>query len=196
MMEERVLEAAKKEFLEMGYQKASLRHMCAEAGVTTGTIYSRYGGKDELLQALIQPFLEEIEKMQKDRSEEMVELVKRGQFGSIWHNTEKDLRTWMVLFAKHADEVKLLSRCGGSKYENYLVEMCEKEVAANYEVMAYLRKRGLIRSLPDETTLTMLLHTYYLSFLEPILKDYTPAQLNAYGKVLVKLYNWRIVFNS
>lgn len=195
-MEDKVLEAAKKEFLEMGYQKASLRHICAEAGVTTGTVYSRYGGKDELLEALIRPFLEAVEEMQHARREEMVEHVKRGQFSTVWHNTERDLKTWMGLFAEHADAVKLIHGGEGSKYEHFLREMCEREAEANYEIMAYLKKRGLIRSLPEKETLAMLLHTYYLSFWEPILKDYSAAELNAYGKVLVKLYNWRIVFNS
>ena len=195
-MDDKVLEAAREEFLEVGYPKASLRRICAQAGVTTGTIYSRFGGKDELFEAVIDLFLKEIDKMQEARSEEMVAQVKRGQFGSVWHNTEKDLRTFMVLFANHADEVKMLGNCEGSKYENYIFEMCEREVEANYDVMAFLRKRGLIRSLPEKETLSMLLHAYYMAFLEPIQKGYTEAELAAYGKVLAKLYNWRIVFNS
>lgn len=42
---EKVELCAKKEFLEKGYVDASLRTIAAEAGTTTGTIYSRYGGK-------------------------------------------------------------------------------------------------------------------------------------------------------
>ena len=45
---EKVELCAKKEFLEKGYVDASLRTIAAEAGTTTGTIYSRYGGKEGL----------------------------------------------------------------------------------------------------------------------------------------------------
>ena len=34
-----LLECAKREFLEKGYMKASLRNICKEAGVTTGALY-------------------------------------------------------------------------------------------------------------------------------------------------------------
>ena len=36
---ERLLACAKKEFVEKGYAKASLRAICREAGVTTGALY-------------------------------------------------------------------------------------------------------------------------------------------------------------
>jgi len=34
-----LLECAKREFLEKGYMKASLRNICKAAGVTTGALY-------------------------------------------------------------------------------------------------------------------------------------------------------------
>jgi len=49
---EKVELCAKKEFLEKGYVDASLRTIAAEAGTTTGTIYSRYGGKEGLFSAI------------------------------------------------------------------------------------------------------------------------------------------------
>ena len=50
---------AKKEFLEKGYVDASLRTIAAEAGTTTGTIYSRYGGKEGLFSAIVEPVAKE-----------------------------------------------------------------------------------------------------------------------------------------
>lgn len=40
---EKIETCAKKEFLDKGYVDASLRTIAAEAGTTTGSIYSRYG---------------------------------------------------------------------------------------------------------------------------------------------------------
>lgn len=45
---ERILACAKEEFLEKGFSEASLRSIAAKADTTTGSIYSRYGGKEEL----------------------------------------------------------------------------------------------------------------------------------------------------
>lgn len=42
---ERLLAAAKDEFLKYGYRGASLRRIAAVAGVTTGAIYGCFGSK-------------------------------------------------------------------------------------------------------------------------------------------------------
>jgi len=50
---EALIEAAKKEFLEKGYNKASLRTICAKAGVTTGALYFFFENKAELFAAIV-----------------------------------------------------------------------------------------------------------------------------------------------
>lgn len=49
---EKIETCAKKEFLDKGYVDVSLRTIAAEAGTTTGSIYSRYGGKEGLFRPL------------------------------------------------------------------------------------------------------------------------------------------------
>lgn len=48
-----LLEAAKAEFLENGYEKASLRKICGRAGVTTGALYFFFKNKSELFECLV-----------------------------------------------------------------------------------------------------------------------------------------------
>ena len=50
---ERILACAKEEFLEKGFSEASLRSIAAKADTTTGSIYSRYGGKEELFGEIV-----------------------------------------------------------------------------------------------------------------------------------------------
>ena len=47
-----ILEAGRKEFMEYGYEKASLRRIAKEASVTTGAIYGYFAGKEALFAAL------------------------------------------------------------------------------------------------------------------------------------------------
>lgn len=55
---ERILACAKEEFLEKGFSEASLRSIAAKADTTTGSIYSRYGGKEELFGEIVEPAAE------------------------------------------------------------------------------------------------------------------------------------------
>ena len=44
----RIMESAKEEFLQKGFLDASLQEICKKAGVTTGALYKRFKGKEEL----------------------------------------------------------------------------------------------------------------------------------------------------
>ena len=55
-----LLECAKKEFLEKGYMKASLRNICKEAGVTTGALYFFFKDKEDLLAELVEEPLRQL----------------------------------------------------------------------------------------------------------------------------------------
>src|SRR3954454_18038481 len=49
---EGLLEAAARVFARRGYQRASVDEIAAEAGFTTGAVYSNFAGKEELFLAL------------------------------------------------------------------------------------------------------------------------------------------------
>ena len=49
----RLLSAAKKVFLKKGFEMASLAEICQTAGVTTGALYKRYSGKEELFAEVV-----------------------------------------------------------------------------------------------------------------------------------------------
>jgi AcrR family transcriptional regulator len=53
-----LIEAARTVFLRRGFHRASLDEISAEAGYTTGAVYSRFGGKDELLLAVLDDHIE------------------------------------------------------------------------------------------------------------------------------------------
>ena len=50
---EQILSCAMTEFLEKGYTDASLRDIAAKAGTTTGSIYTRFGDKEGLFEAIV-----------------------------------------------------------------------------------------------------------------------------------------------
>jgi AcrR family transcriptional regulator len=53
-----LVEAARTVFLRRGFHGASLDEISAEAGYTTGAVYSRFGGKDELFLAVMDEHLQ------------------------------------------------------------------------------------------------------------------------------------------
>lgn len=56
-LDDKITSAAIKEFSEHGFQKASINKIAAQAGVTTGAIYTRYKNKDVLFSGLLHNIL-------------------------------------------------------------------------------------------------------------------------------------------
>ena len=54
----KLLESAKKEFLEKGFMNASLRTIAANAGVTTGAMYRHFKDKNAFFCALVDDAIE------------------------------------------------------------------------------------------------------------------------------------------
>jgi AcrR family transcriptional regulator len=52
---EALLKSAEQEFLAHGFHDASLRRISAESGVSTNSIYTRFGDKAGLFETLVKP---------------------------------------------------------------------------------------------------------------------------------------------
>lgn len=57
---EKIIAVAKQEFLEKGYVYASLRIIASAAGTSTNSIYVRFGDKEGLFSAIVEPVLNEM----------------------------------------------------------------------------------------------------------------------------------------
>lgn len=60
---ERILECAMEEFLEKGYTDASLRTIAEKAETSTNSIYVRFGDKEGLFSAIVEPVVNEMKEM-------------------------------------------------------------------------------------------------------------------------------------
>lgn len=71
----RLIQAAKEEFLEKGYSKASLRTICSKAGVTTGALYFFFENKEDLFNAIVSGPLAELKTIVREHfKEDMVSM--------------------------------------------------------------------------------------------------------------------------
>ena len=59
----KIIDAAKQEFLEKGYKEASLRHIALRAHMTVGNLYRYFDSKEDLNNKICEPCLLEIESL-------------------------------------------------------------------------------------------------------------------------------------
>ena len=80
----RILESARKEFVKHGFEKSSLKAICDGAGVTTGALYKRYKGKEELFCAVVEQTVAEL----------YAEARRRGDLDPASMTDEQLIRAW------------------------------------------------------------------------------------------------------
>ena len=105
---QKLIDSAKKEFLEKGYTKASLRSICADAGVTTGALYFFFENKEDLFAAIVDPPL-------------------KGLKGILFQHFKDDLEEMSRIESLDGidmDHSEISDRIVGYIYDNYEASCC------------------------------------------------------------------------
>ena len=66
---DKILKVAKKEFLANGFEKTSIRDIGKIIGISSTALYRHFENKEDIFTTLLEPMLEDIEKMFESREE-------------------------------------------------------------------------------------------------------------------------------
>ncbi|MBQ4521763.1 MAG: TetR/AcrR family transcriptional regulator [Lachnospiraceae bacterium] len=115
---ELLMEVAAKEFLNYGFQKASLRKICEKAGVTTGALYFFFKNKEDLFSQLVSGAISELKGL--------ISTVAEDEMKGKKSSSDVDQEIMKFLW-KHKIEVQLLlEKSKGTKYEHFKEEVQQK----------------------------------------------------------------------
>ncbi len=117
---EKLIECARREFLEKGFAKASLRKITSDAGLTTGAVYFFFGDKNGLLEGVVGEALGQLTAVLEEHFREDIESAPgnyQHQDGDHDQLTEK---LTDVIYDNYDEMRILLDRSAGSKYEGFI----------------------------------------------------------------------------
>lgn len=112
---ELLLEAGRREFLEKGFEKASLRKICEKAGVTTGAVYFFFENKEDLFCQIVEPALAQMGKLEAELSSTELNDISAGP--------DMDKRLMEFLWNHNEEAQLLLERSAGTRYANFKNEI-------------------------------------------------------------------------
>ncbi len=124
----KLIESAKKEFIEKGYMKASLRNICKDAGLTTGAMYFFFKDKDELFESIVGGPLIELENTIKAHfslEAAMDRNINSFTPQDLEDDYEAALSILSVLYRYKEEYVLVMENAAGSKYENIVDHFVE-----------------------------------------------------------------------
>ena len=135
--------SALEEFLDKGFQGASLRQIVKSAGVTTGAFYGYFSSKEALFASIVEPHAAALMGRFMQAQTSFAELPESEQPAHMGVESSDCLR-WMVEYiCRHREPVKLLlCRSEGTSYEHFVHNMVEVEVEYTLQYMEVLRRLG------------------------------------------------------
>ncbi len=166
--QEKILFFGKREFLQKGYQNASLRSIASAAGLTTGAIYAYFKDKNALFEAIVAPVCAQVEGMFRDLS--AAYYTDEGVVSEL--STEKtvaDLRRIYDFIYGNFDSFRLLvagAEC--SARDGYVHTLVDYEVEHTLAYVERMMKGKTINVALSRAMIHLVSESYINAILEPV----------------------------
>ena len=196
---EAVLECAEKEFLEKGYKDASLRTIAQEAGTSTSSIYTRFGDKEGLFRAIVEPVAEEMRRMFLEIQENFRQLDDNVQQSEMGRYTSLHQMELLDYIYDHFDEFRLLlDGAEGTQFACFLDELVDIEVEYTYKYMEIIGCESVKSGLVTEDFIHIIVTAYFNGMFEVVRHNMSKADAVKYVKLLNRYHmqGFYTVFNQ
>lgn len=178
----KLMAAARAEFLELGYEKASMRSIAQRCGMTAPGLYRHCRDKADLFEQIVSPAVERMDAWLSAHISRYVDGLHRNEPVS-WRDSEIDMMR-EVIYPNMEDYHLLLAKSRGTRYENYLHDMTERYQEDLSSFLPLLRKQGYTVWDIDPKELHLLLTAYITALFEPVIHNYPQGDALRYLKTV------------
>jgi AcrR family transcriptional regulator len=180
-----ILEAGRKEFLEYGYEGASLRRIAREASVTTGAIYGYFPGKEALFDALTGDAADGLLEKYRQVHDEFAGLPPSEQAASLDNITDETI-PWMINYIYDRFDIFKLLFCKGSagSCDSYFAQLVKIEEKSSWDFINAMKESGHEVMDIDGTLIHILSRSFFQQILEFVAHDVPREKALSYSLVL------------
>lgn len=191
----KILPAAMEEFLEKGFEKATMRGIAEAAGITAAGLYRHFEDKEAMFAALVEPVLAQCEAWYQGHKETDYAYLEQGDLEAMW-TQGTELTMMLDVVYENFDVFKLLlCRSEGTKYAHWLHEFVMLEQRETIAYMEAAKAKGIpVREIRPEE-LHLLLTAYVSALFEVVVHDFSKEDAIHYLKTLEAFFipGWRAV---
>lgn len=182
---EKILDAAKKEFLSKGFRDASLRVIAREADTSTSSIYTRFNDKQGLFDAIIQPVGDEYVEMFTKIQEQFWQMESYDDYDYMLEYSENGQKMLLDYIYEHFDEFQLLlSAAEGTHFACFVDELVDIEVDYTYKYMEVIGCESVKSGLVTEEFIHIVVTAYFNGMFEVVRHNMEKDDAVKYLKLL------------
>nr|WP_246201293.1 TetR/AcrR family transcriptional regulator [Streptococcus ovuberis] len=183
------MDSGKATFMKDGYERANLRKICKNAGVTTGAFYRHFEDKEDLFVALVESLANEILELYSKFETESFQSLDRNKFMDLADiNLVGVMETALYVFEKKDIFELLIYKSYGTKYADFADKLIKFEDENQKKVFQILAEKKQMTEIP-ETAVHLLNHAYINALSEIIIHSKTIDEVKENSKIVVKFFN-------
>ena len=192
-MKERILEAARKEFIEKGFSDASMRNIANEIGITATALYRHYSNKEEIFEAVVAPAVKDWERLCNSESDRQTSIGRNEGLEAMWGNDVQVERIVDMIYRRFDEHRLLFFGSKGTKYEDFLHYIVTRVQKETLNFMEELKEMGVSVNEVDEKDMHLILSAQYSAMLEMVKHDYSYEEAIKYAGTINRFFKegWR-----
>lgn len=194
----RLLDCAKAEFLVKGYKDASLRVIAENANTSTGSIYTRFGDKEGLFNAIVKSAADSFE----NKFREEIDLFDRlppMDWEKMLEYTDKKNDILIDMIYEDFSAFKLLvCHAEGTVFSDFIHNIVEIDVEYTIKYIEAIGNDAITSKRLTPELLHMLCSSYWSGVFETVVHDMSKEDASFYICRLKRFFQcgWRDVFSN
>lgn len=192
---ESIIEAATAEFMEYGFNDASMRRIASAAGMSVSGLYKHFASKEEMFSALVDPAYQGLLALFQKEAEDQGQFVGAGDL-SAWE-TGQDASLAVAYIYDHLDAFRLIvCKSQGTKYEGFLHDFAVLEEEITLSFMETLKKQGIKINEFRKKEFHLLTTTNVNAVFQTVEHDFTREEAMHYAQTLDRFFSkaWSVFF--
>ena len=182
---EKIIATAVGEFMEYGFENASMRRIASEVGLTVGALYRHFPNKEEMFAALVEPTLHELMEKYQEFCEQGYEVMKCGDVQQLWNESESETKWLMYFIYEHFDAFKLLiCRSQGTRFARFVHDMALLEERSTLDYFERMKQYNMTVNELSQQEFHMLVTANVSALFEAVIHDFSREEAMHYAETL------------
>lgn len=186
---EKIIESGKLNFLNDGYERSNLRKICKDAGVTTGAFYRHFDDKEDLFISLVEPLVKELLGFYNKFEEESFQDIEKNCGQDLAEiNIDGSIESALYMFSKKELFNLLIYKSYGTKYENFIELLVEKEDINRQKALQIISKKKNIKVEIPKEAMHLLNHAFINALCEIVIHSQTEEEVKTNTLIVSKFF--------
>lgn len=186
---EKIIESGKLNFLNDGYERSNLRKICKDAGVTTGAFYRHFDDKEDLFISLVEPLVKELLGFYNKFEEESFQDIEKNCGQDLAEiNIDGSIESALYMFSKKELFNLLIYKSYGTKYENFIELLVEKEDINRQKALQIISKKKNIKVEIPKEAMHLLNHAFINALCEIVIHSQTEEEVKTNTRIVSKFF--------